>query len=980
MNKAQAGFQKKSTAHFPEYRTRGQHYIHLKSGMEVYHLDSDDDENFFALTFKTPPLDNSGLPHILEHSVLCGSEKYPLKDPFALLLKGSMHTFLNAMTFPDKTVYAASSIVEEDYFNLLSVYCDAVFKPRLTEEIFMQEGHRLESQDKQNWQRSGIVFNEMKGSYSSQRGIESEWAIRSLFKDGPYSHDSGGDPLFIPELNYDKLLAFWRRFYHPSNCLVIFYGNINIDKQLSFLEEAYLDKIDPGPGKAEIKASKCWDKPRFFRKPFPLSEEGSEKEKCSLNFNWLCADIKDSREVLALEVLSEILIGHSGSPLEKALIESGLGEDLSSVSGLLTEIRQSVFTVGLRGIEEEKRPLFEKLVMETLRKLVQEGIPAEVVEGALQRVEFEHREVVGGIPFGLVLARKMLRGWLHGLDPEQTLAFEAPFSEIKKLASQGPFFEKLIEKWLLNNPHRSDLLLYPDPDLLKNMAEQERENVEKEIAGLNQQGKEALLQKQQDFLAFQQKEETAEEINCIPMLKRESLPAQVQKLALQEREIQSVPVLYQELFSNKIVYLNIAFDLQEIDAEDFLYLPLLSQSLMSCGTENYRYDALARELSLACGGLEAYVECGTVLSSRKSRPLFILRLKCLASRWQRSLELLREVLLYADFSNLSRVKDLLLEDRNHLRSAILSHGNAFAQLRAESAFSRAQASEELWKGISQLDFLQERLDGSPQEQQQKIEKTAEVLQRLSRKLISGCKMTISICGQNLEEGIYQELEGWIKQLPLNQGLALQQDILYYQGKKKIELLAAPLQISFSSLVLEASYFDDADYSAQRLLSHYLRTGYLWEEIRMKGGAYGAFASLNGLEGVFGFSSYRDPQIAPTLKAFTESLRYCAQNPMSEQQLQRALIGTFSSSEKPLSPSAKSMAALRRKLYTVSDEIRQQNRDNLLALKPADISRAAQDLLEKSDQANIAVVATQAALDDFSKTLENDSYDKQKIRL
>ncbi|MEA1910296.1 MAG: insulinase family protein, partial [Spirochaetota bacterium] len=395
------GFTLTSVSDLKEYKGKGYTFKHNKTGLELFHLHNDDTENLFSFSFKTPAYDNSGVAHILEHSVLSGSEKYPVKDPFMSLMKGSMNTFLNAMTYPEKTVYPAASPVEKDYFNMMSVYADAVFFPLLKKEVFHQEGHRLEFDEDGNLKIVGIVFNEMKGAYSDHDSIVGEWCYRSLLPDTQYCYDSGGEPEAIPDLSYEQFKKYHETYYHPSNCKVFLYGNIPSEKQLGFLDEKFLNTFEFKEVNTEIREQIRWEKPSFMELTSPLTENEDPRGKSTIAVNWLMNSIGNPLDLLSLEVLSEILLSNTGSPLYKSIIDSGLGEDISPVSGLETDVRELIFSVGIRGTDPDKKEPFEKLIENEFKKLVEKGLPSDTVKGALKRVEFRNREIKGGAPFGL---------------------------------------------------------------------------------------------------------------------------------------------------------------------------------------------------------------------------------------------------------------------------------------------------------------------------------------------------------------------------------------------------------------------------------------------------------------------------------------------------------------------------------------------------------------------------------------------------
>ena len=447
-----------------EYKSTGRLFVHKKTKCPVYHLANNDDENLFAFIFRTPPRNSRGTAHIVEHSVLAGSKRYPVKDPFIALTRGSMNTFLNALTYPDKTVYPASSMVKKDFFNLFEVYGDSVFFPLLRKETFHQEGRRYVPGDDDSISVDGVVFNEMKGNYGSHDSIVGEWSYRSLFPDTEYRFDSGGEPEAIRDLSYDEFVDFHGKFYHPSNCRIFLYGNIDSLETLSFLEDRFLSPFEFRATETTLSTQSRWTESRLLTLTSPAAESEESVKNSTITMNWLTASIHDPLMLLSMEILAEILLGHSGAPLQKALVDSGLGEDLSPVSGLDTYTMELVFTVGLRGAEPSVRDDFEALVLDVFKRLVDDGIPEDIVTGAMRRVEFRNREIKGGAPFGLRLMGKASRGWLHDEAPERTLEFEPWMKKVTEHCSRGGYFESLVDTMFLNNPHRTTVIVTPDPE------------------------------------------------------------------------------------------------------------------------------------------------------------------------------------------------------------------------------------------------------------------------------------------------------------------------------------------------------------------------------------------------------------------------------------------------------------------------------------------------------------------------------------
>ena len=516
---------------------------HEKSGAEVFHVLNDDSENLFTFAFATSPSDNSGVPHILEHSVLCGSERYPLKDAFIVLAQGSLQTFLNAITFPDKTVYPASSTNEHDYFNLMSVYGSAVFQPLLPEWTFMQEGHRLEYQDGK-LSITGIVYNEMKGAYSSLDTYAGHWSVKAVMPGTPYDFESGGYPDEIPDLTWEELKAFHRSRYSPSNCRIFLAGNIPTEKQLSFLNEQFLSGFSAGKACEPVNKTERWKEPKKFYIPCPSGGEN----KATIFLSWLCSDVTDVNESIALAALTEILLGHDGSPLTRTLVESGIGEDITPVSGLEGEIRETLFVAGLRSVEggaEQKGREVEDLIMGELRRLVKEGIPPEEIESALLAMEFSQREIRrSGGPFSLVWMRRSLRTWMHGCKPWESLLVQPSIDKIKEnLSADKTYFESLIKKYFLDNPHRALVIIEPKEDFLQKQEERLALMLAEKEKKLSDGERRQIKEKSKTLEKIQSETDSPQALATIPHLSRNDLSPEIDIIDRRHEDLRGVPAL-----------------------------------------------------------------------------------------------------------------------------------------------------------------------------------------------------------------------------------------------------------------------------------------------------------------------------------------------------------------------------------------------------------------------------------------------------
>lgn len=945
---------------------------HIRTGAEVFHILNDDEENLFAFAFPTVPSDSTGVAHILEHSVLCGSKKYPLKDTFIVLAKGSLQTFLNALTFPDKTVYPAASTNRQDYFNLMSVYGDAVFHPLLDEWIFQQEGHRLElSQDEQSGQwrieRTGVVYNEMKGNYSSVDPIAADWAFRSVLPDTPYAYDSGGDPQEIPQLSWEDLKAFHQTHYNPANCKIVLCGNILTEEQLAFLDNNILADLEPGQKIQPIPLAKPWSQSRELSVPYPAS---GEDQKSTVLLSWVLGDSTDAADALAMAALTEILLGHDGSPLHKALVESGLGEDIAPATGLEGELRQLVFTVGLRGMDSKDKKGLETLILETLKGLVIHGIPKEEIEGALFGMKFSNQEIrrAGG-PFSLIWMRRILRSWIHGQVPWNNLLFEKHFHALEdKLKTDPRYFESLIESRLINNSHRCLLSVDPQIGLTEKLDRQTEAELNQLLNKLSENEKKALAEQTQKLKAIQEAEDSSEAVARIPHISRTDLLPTIEQVPRNIYDLGGIPVLGHELFTNHIIYLDFALPVDLLNTEQYLWLPLLARTIPGLGIPGLSYDALSSQMARHVGSFHALlhtssatqgaaesIACPGGMYQLRNRDWLLFRMKTLNEKLNPALDLVLPLMVQADFSDLRRLKDLLLEYKNDLDSSVAPSGHSYAISRASRSLSRSRLVDDLWNGIPQIDFAHRLLELP-------IETVAQKLASIRDELFTKNGMIVNITGQ--AEAIEAALSALPNQLTGFAGPRPRSKNIFEDALASASTTETPhevyrsgaLQVGFAALALPASPFASPLQAAELVLSHWLSTGLLWEDIRMKGGAYGAFAYPDGLEPAFIMATYRDPDPARSLDALPNAIRKAIQALPEDEELEKAVIGAFAKETRPRTNPDKGFADFLRFLTGIEDWMRQKKLEYIINMDKNLLATATEALATALETAHYAVVS------------------------
>lgn len=931
----------------PEYRAAGVHLRHRATGCEVFHLRSEDEENTFAFCFRTPSPDGTGVAHIVEHSVLCGSERFPVKDAFISLARGSLATFMNALTYPDKTLYPAASTVEADYFNLMDVYGDAVFRPRLTRETFLQEAHHLEYGPDGKLDRKGVVYNEMRGDYSSPDSLIATRTYQTLFSPGhPYHADSGGDPDRIPSLTYEAFRDFWERCYHPSNCRIFLHGSIPTDRQLAFLEERFLSGFGRREPDTGIPLQPGFPSPVRASFPFP-AEEGTEARTTTL-VSWLTVPPEESVDNLTLEILGEVLLGSDGAPLAHALTESGLGEDLSPHSGLDTGLRQALFSAGLRGVERGRESEIEDLILRTVGTLVREGIPRDLLDAAFHSVEFSSREIRrGGGTYGLRLLSRSLLGWLHGRPPERTLSFEAPLRDLRKRMDADPrYLEERLRTWILENPHRATVTVYPDPALGETRRTERRAALDAMDRDFSEKDQAGIRIAAEALRESQDAEDPDSARGTVPMLRRSDIPSEIEVVPRESGLVAGALASLHPVFTNGIVYADFAFPLAGIPPSSQAFLPLLSRFVSGAGLPGRSYADVARELARTAGGFYALLQASTPAGSPPDSPSawMVFRLKALERNFPAALDLALSLMTGPDFGDRKRLGDLLSELANDMTSAIVPSGSSFAASRAAAAFSRAQGLEETWRGLSQFLFLSDLRPAA--------EPPADRLSGLLGSVVSREGLRVNITAEAGAMGaVLRALETVLPRIPRT----LEDGDRAAPGRggdspslpaesSRFEAWSLPAQVGFSAACVRASPIGTPGFAHEQALGHLLSTGYLWDEVRVKGGAYGASAWTDGSESTFSFSTYRDPAPNASLGAFRRALEFVAQKNLPVDVLERAVVGAAGRDLRPMMPEEKGFTDFKRELFGITDEMRRRKRADLLGLTAEELREAAGRLL------------------------------------
>ncbi|MGQ9889004.1 MAG: insulinase family protein [Aggregatilineales bacterium] len=947
------GFTLVREQNIPEINTRARIWRHDRTGAELISMENDDENKVFGITFATPTSDSTGLPHILEHSVLCGSRKYPVKDPFVQLAKGSLHTFLNAFTFPDKTCYPVASQNLQDFYNLIDVYLDAVFYPRITPEILQQEGwhYELEAVDAPLAYK-GVVFNEMKGAYSSPDNLLGRFSERSLFPDTIYGNDYGGDPREIPNLTYEAFKRFHETYYHPSNARIWFYGDDDPDERLRLID-AFISAFDAAPVKVEIPLQPRFAAPRSLHVPF----DPGDQPKGMVTVNWLLTENNSPETALALNILAYILVGTPASPLRKALIDSGLGEDLAG-GGLDDQVREMYFSTGLKGIDPADADKVEALIMDTLRALARDGIEADMVEAALNTVEFRLREFnTGGFPRGLAMMISALSTWLYNGDPLAPLAFEAPLAAIKaRLAAGERYFEDMIARFLLDNPHRTTVLLEPEPGLAEKLEAEERARLEAARAAMTPDELARIAADTERLRLLQETPDTPEALATIPMLRLEDLDKSNKLIPLAEEDAGGLPVLYHNLFTNGIVYVDLGMNLRALPQQYLPYVGLFSRALLEMGTATEDYVTLSRRIGRKTGGIRPASFTSSVVGRPETAAWLFLRGKGTMAQTADLLDILRDVLLTAKFDNRDRFRQMLLEEKAGEESGLVPAGHRVVHARLRAQFTEADWAAEQMGGISYLFFLRELAE--------KVEKdwpsVVETLETMRRYLLNRATMLCNVTLDAENWARFQsQLAAFAAALPAGPGELAAWTPDY---SPRNEGLTIPAQVNY---VAKGANLYDLGYTlhgSAMVITGYLGTSYLWEKIRVQGGAYGGFAAFDRHSGVFSFLSYRDPNLLGTLDNYDGAARFLCELELSQDELTKGIIGAIGNMDAYQLPDAKGYTSMVRRLTGVTDEDRQRIRDEVLSTTAAHFRRFGEVLAEVNQAGRVVVMGSKDAIE------------------
>ena len=916
-------------------KAKGYLLRHRKSGARVVYIENDDNNKVFSIGFRTPPSDSTGVPHIMEHSVLCGSRNFPAKDPFVELVKGSLNTFLNAMTYPDKTVYPVASCNDQDFQNLMHVYMDAVFYPNIYEheEIFRQEGwsYQLDSaEDKLKY--NGVVYNEMKGAFSSPEGVLDRVILNTLFPDTSYANESGGDPEEIPELTYEQFLDFHRKYYHPSNSYIYLYGDMDIEEKLHWLDQEYLGKYDREPVDSRIRFQEPFAEMQEKVIPYSIASEESEEDNTYLSYNKVVGTSLDKELYLAFQILDYALLSAPGAPLKKALTDAGIGKDI--MGSYDNGIYQPIFSVIAKNANEEQKEEFIQVIEDVLRASVKNGIDTKAIEAGINYYEFRYREAdFGNYPKGLMYGLQMMDSWLYD-EEKPFIHIEAldTFEFLKKQIGTG-YYEELIQKYLLDNPHGAIVIVTPEKGRTARMEAELEEKLQKYKESLTAEEVEAFVQKTQALEAYQSEPESEENLEKIPVLKREDISREIEPIINEEMTLAGVPVIFHEIETNGIGYVDVLFDMSLVEEQDLPYVGILQSVLGIIDTKRYDYGTLFNEINVNTGGISTSLELYndvTNIREKSFKATFEIKGKALYGKLPVAFDMMREILMESKLNDGKRIREILAMLKSRLLMKFQSSGHVTAVLRAQSYASPAAKLKDMTNGIAfyeTVSYIEEHFE-------EEKEKLSEKLIDLSKKLFCGDNMMLSYTAAR--EGL-EGLEEMVEKLKnsLHTRTAEEDKRCVIHCEKKNEGFKTASKVQY---VAKAGNFIDlgvAYTGALQILKVIMSYDYLWQNIRVKGGAYGCMSNFNRIgEGYF--VSYRDPNLKRTLDVYDGVVDYLKNFTVSERDMTKYIIGTMSGIDQPMTPASKGERSMNLYMNKVSAEMIREERNQILDAEQDDI--------------------------------------------
>lgn len=940
-----------------DLNSKGYLLRHKKSGARISVISNDDENKVFYIGFRTPPKNSTGVAHIIEHTVLCGSDKFPVKDPFVELVKGSLNTFLNAITYSDKTVYPVASCNDKDFANLMDVYLDAVFHPNIykKKEIFKQEGwhYELEDQDAPIT-INGVVYNEMKGAFSSPEGVLDRLVLNSLFPDTPYSNESGGDPERIPELTYENYLEFHKTYYHPSNAFIYLYGNMDIVEKLVWLDKEYLCNYEEITVDSKIPLQKPFDAPREVREKYSIASDESTEDNTYISYNMAIGTTLDPKLYLAFDVLDYALLNAPGAPLKKALLDAKIGKDI--MGSYDSSTYQPIFSVAAKNANPEQKEEFVRIIRDTLKEQVEKGINKKALLAGINSSEFKYREAdYGQFPKGLIYGLQSLDSWLYD-EKEPFMHLEAaPVFAFLKEMTKTDYFEKLIQEYMLDNTHVSIVMIEPECGLNAKKEKKLEEQLAAYKASLSADEIKALIEDTAHLKQYQEEPSPKEDLEKIPMLKRSDMKKEASPFINEVRDCDGTTVLFHEMFTNRINYLDFLFDVTDLSEEEIPYLGILKAVLGYMNTSRYGYADLANEINLYTGGVSSSI--GVYPSVKKPdsyQAKYEVRTKVLYENTDKAMDIIKDILGTTDITDEKRLYEILAQAKSRLQMSLSSAGHSVSAIRAMSYFSKTAYYNDMTGGIALYRVIADYEEHFEEKKGMLIER----LDALRKKIFCKERLMVSLTADREGYDAAVKEIGGLKEI-LGSG-APQAAVPVLNCVKKNEGFLDASQVQYVS---RAGNFVKRGFSytgALRILKVILSYDYLWLNVRVKGGAYGCMSGFMR-NGDSYFTSYRDPNLGKTNEIYEKTPEYLKNFDADERDMTKYIIGTISDLDIPLNPSAKGSRSLSAYLTGVTYADVQKERDEVINAEPENI-RALADLIEAvlSDH-NLCVIGNEDAV-------------------
>ncbi len=956
LNQTCHGFRLTHRESIKEIQSDALMFEHEKSGAQLLFMQCEDDNKVFSVTLRTPPENDCGVAHILEHSVLCGSKRFPVKEPFVELMKGSLQTFLNAMTFPDKTMYPVASRNEKDFFNLMHVYLDAVFFPRITEETFMQEGWHYELNDPESeLEYKGVVFNEMKGVFSSPENILDRYLAHSLFPKTTYGFESGGDPGSIPDLTYEEFRRFHERFYHPSNSRIFIYGDCRIEPCLEFLNEEYLQQFSRKPADSTIQFQRKFRQPKRKELPYAISKEESLEKKTFIVVGMKLDKSTQHEHCLGMEILSHILLGTSASPLRKALMDSELGTEV--IGGGFDDNRaETRFAVGLKGTEKEHEGAILDLIFDTLRNLAVKGIDPDVVKSSINTIDFKLREAnFGGFPKGIVYNIHALGSWLYDADPMMHLKYDRLMKKIKKRATDG-YFEALIDKHLLNNKHQSVVVLTPKPGLEEKEAAKLRKQLREVKKTLGDEELDQLVEKTRTLQELQVAPDLPEALESLPSLSLGDCNRESQEFPLQVKKKEGPTVLFHDLFTNKIAYTQMCFDTRAVPQSHIQYLPLLGRLILGMGTKKRDYVELSKQVGIHTGGMSgSHYTFSPLADSHRVRSYLNVSGTALMEKSGELFDLFQEVLMERSFHDHRRLLEILRSTRANLEASIIPQGNQYVLSRLQAYGSSLGRFDETTDGLTYYYFIKdllERAEKNPGE-------VASEFEQVAAKVFTGDNLLVNLTakGKDLNK-LFKNAEQLSDALPEGSSTDEIWDVAAPQEDEAFLTTSTIQYVGKGINLYDLGFEYSGKFEAVKAI---LRTGYLWDRVRVQGGAYGCSLSFDSFSGDLSVVSYRDPNLGETLDVFDGIGDFLENLELSSKELEKIVIGSVGHLDPPLTPDRKGAISKTEFLTGLTREIRQKRRDELFSVTLNDVKGFSGLFKQLADQGRVCVLGNESKI-------------------